>query len=167
MESHIDDPRTDPADAPMSAERMQVRFGTMTPQVIRFLARLSRLPIGTWSQIARSVPTDQPYVQLADAPPLDEAHEDAAAELVAARARLHAIMDGLPGPSARADRDVRAFSNIAQGMVDEAVLTRMHRVALTAVLAIVAQPQLSESDFALLYSPFATLIPVEELDPAA
>src|SRR5919112_5030413 len=141
MESHIDDPRPDPADAPMSAERMQVRFGTRTPQVIRFLSRLSRLPIGTWSQIARSVPADQPHVQLADAPPLDEEYEEAVAELAAARARLRAIMDGMPGPSARADVHVRAFSNIAQGMVDESVLTRMHRVALTAVLAIVAQPQ--------------------------
>jgi len=151
----------------MSAERMQVRFGAMTPQVLRFFARLSRLPIGTWSQIARSVPADQSHVQLADAPPLDEVHEEAAAELAAARARLRAIMDGMPGPSARADVHVRAFSNIAQGMVDEAMLTRMHRVAVTAVLAIIAQPQLSEADFAVLYSPFATLIPVEELDPAA
>jgi hypothetical protein len=73
----------------------------------------------------------------------------------------------MPGPVARADRHVRAFSNVAQGMVDEAALARMHRVALTAVLAIIAQPHLSASDFALLYSPFASLIPVEELDPAA
>jgi hypothetical protein len=166
MEPQTDEPRTDPASAPMSAERMQVRFGEMTPQVVRFLGRLARVPIGTWSQIAQSVPADQHRVPLADAPPIDEEEEEIG-ELAAARARLRAIVDGMPGPLERAEQRVRVVSRVAQGMVDEAVLARMHRVALTAVLALAAQPYLSESDFTLLYSPFAPLIPLEELNSAA
>jgi hypothetical protein len=154
-----------PAGVPMSDDRMQVRYGTMTRQVLGFYARLARLPLDDWSSVShpvarvRATPAE---LEVAIAEPDAESLESVAA----ARARLRAVMDTLPGPLTRAKRRVRGIIGVAEGIVPPSAQARMQRSALIAVLALIARPHLSEEDFELLYRPFASLIPLDELQSA-
>ena len=159
MESHIT-----PADVPMSDDRMQVRYGSMTRHVLAFYARLARLPLDDWSGVSQAVARVRATLdelEVAVAEPDAESLEAAAA----ARARLRVVMDALPGPLTRAKRRVRGIASVAEGIVAPGAQARMERVALIAVLALIARPHLSAEDFELLYRPFSSLIPLRELDP--
>ena len=153
-----------PSDLPMSANRMQVRYGTMTRQVLAFYSRLSKLPLDDWSSVSHTMPRVR-------ASPVDifvamtEPDDDSLEAAAAARARLRAVMDTMPGALARAKNRVRSISGVAEGLVADGTLARMQRVALIAVLALIARPHLSADDFDCLYRPFATLIPVDDLEP--
>jgi len=54
--------------------------------------------------------------------------------------------------------------SVAEGFVAPGTTARMKKVALTAALALVARPDLSEEDFEWLYAPFADTIPIDSLE---
>lgn len=113
--------------------------------VVRFYARLRKLPLGVWAELADTEPS-------------------ARAISAAALKRLHARLDRLPGISTRVNRRVHELTAVAEEFVPAAAASRMKRVALSAALALLVREQIPEEDFRTLYEPFATVIPVAELE---
>ena len=119
-----------------------------------FFARLRKVPLSAWIDAA---------VPFADVRGEDDFESEPTA---AARARLRAIVDRMPAGLTLAKERVQDYAAVAEGFAPHGVVSRMKRVALTAALALLARPLLSQAEFDRLYKPFSALIPVEELPRA-
>lgn len=129
----------------------QLPYGDRTGAVQQFFSRLTRMPLDAWARVAESVRLDP------------QGRSDEPEELKAARAKLRLAMDRFPRALGRAKSRVQDIAEVAADFTETKHLSAaMQRVALTAVLALIARPYLSEEEFALLYGPFATLIPIDE-----
>lgn len=140
-----------PFAAPLDAD---ARHGELPPLAAGFLERLRRLPLGSWADAARALDESGGLTLSGDvSAPLTDA----------ARARLRWLMDEMPGVTTKARRRVHDLAAVAQGFLHPREVARMKKAALTAVLALVARPDLDDDEFARLYAPFATLLPLEAL----
>lgn len=129
----------------------ELPYGDRTPAVQQFFSGLRRLPLDAWARGSRSVRID----------PQGRAEEPM--ELKAARAKLRLALDRMPRALGRAKGRVKDIIEVASDFTDTKVTcAAMQRVAITAVLALIARPYLAEDEFAMLYGPFAELIPIEE-----
>jgi hypothetical protein len=120
--------------------------------VLAFYDRLRRLPLGAWIQVGEALDAKD-----------DERRDEGRAALAFARARLRQVVDESPQLAARHGRRVQHVVTVADGVVHRTVLASMKKAALSAALALVVRPMLSDEVFARLYAPFAELIPLAEL----
>ena len=119
-----------------------------------FFTRLRKVPLSAWIDAA---------VPYADTRGEDDFESEPTS---VARARLRAIVDRMPAGLTLAKARVQDYAAVAEGFAPHGVVSRMRRVALTAALALIARPHLSQADFERLYRPFSALIPVDELPRA-
>lgn len=129
------------------------------PLVRGFYQHLRRLPLGIWAKLAEDPELDDaehPFLLRADE------HRSSSPDR-RARARLRQIIDEMPGAAAQVRARVHGLVAVADGFVHPRAVARMRKVALTAALALVARPKLTEEEFGLLYRPFARAIPLNEL----
>lgn len=148
-------PPTHHASPPFAAPfDLEARHNELPPLAASFLERLRRLPLGAWADAARALDESGALTLSGDvSTPLSDA----------ARARLRWLMDEMPGVTTKARRRVHDLAAVAQGFLHPREVARMKKAALTAVLALVARPDLDEDEFARLYAPFATLVPLDVL----
>ena len=126
-------------DAPMSPERMQVRFGPRTVMVERFLLHLSKLRVAEW--IAAGA---------------------------AAETALCGAMNDRESARVRVSQRVVNLATATKGIAPRASYDALLKAALTAVFAIISREEIGPTAFHLLYAPFATIIPIADLeDPAS
>ncbi|HSJ64829.1 MAG TPA: hypothetical protein VK922_13120 [Gemmatimonadaceae bacterium] len=131
-----------PQDAPFRAAEIPV-------SVIRFSERLRHLPLGIWAELSERIGrTGDGYTEF-----------DAAA----ARRRLRQIADGMPSSVTRVRGRILELVSCAEGFFRPDVLSRMKKVALTAALALAVRPHLAADEFARLYEPFSSVIPLDDL----
>ena len=152
-------------DAPMSPARMQVRFGPRTVLVERFLMRLSKLPVATWvgsAAIYQGLVRGEVSHYGLDGTLLDgDAWASADVALCGAMAERESAR-------VRVTRRVLHITSATKGIVPKHSYDAMLQAALTAVFAIICRDEIGPEAFRLLYAPFATAIPIEELEePAA
>lgn len=136
-----DDQRT--PNAPMSDERMQMRYGPMTPEVLAFYNRLRHIPLESWIDIAVRGEADSSRAEAA------RAAEEAA--------------DSVPGAVVRVRRAVEGIASGASAFAHPTDVARMARVATAAALALVARADLEAPIFERVYGVFADVIPAEGL----
>jgi hypothetical protein len=148
-------------DAPMSPERMQVRFGQNTVLVERFLLRLSRLPVADWMGVGATYEglLRGQVTQFAEPGTIADADAWASAE-----AALCGAMGDRESARNRVTRRVVHVCSATKGFVPHAAHDSMLQAALTAVQAIICREEIGSSAFHLLYAPFATAIPIAELE---
>lgn len=126
----------------------------MPPAVLAFLRQLKRLPLGVWADVAFSRTSRPADVVVESALPNS---------LVGARARLRRLIDARSGLAVRIRQRVHELVAVAEAFLHPAVVARMKKVGLSAALALAVREQLDPDDFALLYAPFAELIPLDDL----
>ena len=152
-------------DAPMSPERMQVRFGPRTAMVERFLLHLSKLRVADW------VTAGSTYEGLARGQIAARGGEGTPADAEAwkeAAAALDRAMDASEVGRVRIRQRVATLATATSGIAPRASYDSLFNAALTAALAIICRDEIGPQRFHLLYAPFATIIPIEELEnPAA
>ena len=125
--------------------------GEEATSLLPFMVRLKRVPLATWMRAA---------LPLADGASEHAYDSPLAAD---ARARLRTIVEHMPGGVAFARSRIHDYVAVAEGFAPPVIIVRMKRVALTAALALLARPHLSDEEFERLYGPFAALIPPDEL----
>ncbi|HEX6058403.1 MAG TPA: hypothetical protein VFZ11_05240 [Gemmatimonadaceae bacterium] len=152
-------------DAPMSPERMQVRFGPRTVMVERFLLQLSKLRVADWvtaGSTFEGLSRGQITPFGAEGTPAD------ATAWAEAEAALERAMQEKESARVRVSRRVVTLATATKGIAPRASYDALLGAALTAVFAIICRDELGAANFHLLYAPFATIIPIEELEsPAA
>jgi hypothetical protein len=152
-------------DAPMSPERMQVRFGQNTVLVERFLLRLSKLRVADWMAVgaAHDALVHGRATQFAEEGTIADVDAWASAETA-----LCGAMAERESARNRVSRRVVHVTSATKGFVPHAAYDSMLEAALTAVFAIICREDIGSTAFHLLYAPFSTAIPIVELeDPAA
>ncbi len=127
----------------MSNERMQMRYGPMTPEVLGFYNRLRHLPLESWIDIAARAEVDDGLAPAASA--------------------VEAAASTVPGAVHRVRRAVEGIASGASAFAHPADVARMARVATSAALALVARSELEPHTFDRVYGPFADVIPTEGL----
>lgn len=129
-------------------------YGSASIRVSRFLLRLQGLPAGAWLAATEAMTPRRR--------PADPVHVPLMEELAdhAARRRLHAALETMPGVVDRVRRRVDGLLGVFEGMVPTTHLARMRRAARLAALAIAAQPLLRPEDVARLCRPFRELVPI-------
>lgn len=137
------------AAAEPTAARVDTVVDELGPAVRAFTLRLQKLPIGEWVELA---------ARDANAEHVEPGEPDARA-----RRRLRRIMDAHPHVVVRLRERISFTLAAADGFAPPSLLPRMHRVALTAALALAARHELAPGDFLRLYRPFAPVVPVEQL----
>ncbi len=144
-------PLPDPAGRP---------YGPNTPAVRRFLQRFAALRPSEWERAARRYEEQQGTAAL-------DAADRALAQAVE-RAGRTAERDAVVGPLVQVVRDAPLAPPAgAPGDEGLALLPPVAEAALAALLALVVRDVLPERAFDALYAPFAELIPVDALGPAA
>lgn len=113
--------------------------------VVRFCERLRHLPLGVWADASERV-------------------ERADSLARAARGRLRQTVERMPWAKGHVTPRVNELVSVAEGFVAPGTTARMKKVAVTAALALVARPDLSDEDFKWLYAPFADTIPLDSLE---
>lgn len=148
-------------DAPMSPERMQVRFGPRTVMVERFLLHLSKLRVADWVTAGATFEalSRGQLTQVSD----DGAPADADAWAKAETA-LREAMDERVSARVRVSQRVVNVATATKGIAPRAAYDALLQAALTAVFSIICREEIGPAAFRLLYTPFATIIPVEELE---
>jgi hypothetical protein len=112
--------------------------------VIGYFNRLRRLPVGDWAAVARASAAD--------------------GNAAGAEATLRRVVGRMPGLAAQTQRRVQNFVEVAASCLTESDAAAMLHVALGAALALATRPLVGEEAFTTLYAPFASLIPLEDLD---
>jgi hypothetical protein len=148
-------------DAPMSPERMQVRFGQNTVLVERFLLRLSKLPVAEWMAVGAA------YEGLVHGRVTQFAEEGTIADADAWASAEAALCGAMASQESARNRVTRRVVNVAEatkGFVPHAAYDSMLQAALTAVQAIICREEIGSAAFHRLYAPFAPAIPIAELE---
>ena len=130
-------------------------YGPQTPAIRRFLQRFAALPSAEWDAAADA------YASGLETAAYVAADRDLARAVE--RAGRTAERDAVLGPLAQLVRVDRADAGLAE--LDAPV--DMHpaaEAALAALLALVVRDVLSPRAFAVLYGPFAGIIPTSTLD---
>jgi hypothetical protein len=152
-------------DAPMSPERMQVRFGQNTVLVERFLLRLSKLPVAEWMAVGAA------YDGLVRGKVTQFAEEGTIADVDAWASAETALCGAMAAQESARNRVTRRIVNVTEatkGFAPRASYDSMLEAALTAVQAIICREEIGSTAFHRLYAPFAAAIPIAELEePAA
>ena len=152
-------------DAPMSPERMQVRFGPRTVMVERFLLHLSKLRVAEWIAAGATFEalSRGQLSQFSENGTLADADAWAAAE-----AALCGAMNDRESARVRVSQRVVNLATATKGIAPRASYDALLKAALTAVFAIISREEIGPTAFHLLYAPFATIIPIADLeDPAS
>lgn len=113
--------------------------------VIGYFNNLRRVPVGQWAAVARDA--------------VDSGNDAAAA----AHASLRRVVSRVPGLAVQTQRRVQNLVEIAATCLPAADASAMRRVALGAALALATRSLLGDESFTLLYEPFASLIPLDDL----
>lgn len=151
-------------DAPMSPERMQVRFGPRTVMVERFLLHLSKLRVADWIAAGATFEglSRGQVTQFSSNGTQADADAWAAAETA-----LCGAMDQRESARVRVSRRIVNLATATKGIAPRSAYDSLLKAALMAVFAIICRDEIGPTYFHLLYTPFATIIPIEELeDPA-
>lgn len=152
-------------DAPMSPERMQVRFGPRTVMVERFLLHLSKLRVADWITAGA---TFDALSRGQFAPSSSNGMPAGADAWAAAQTTLREAMDERVSARVRVSQRVINVATATKGIAPRAAYDALLQAALTAVFAIICREEIGPAAFHLLYTPFSTIIPIEELeDPAS
>jgi hypothetical protein len=85
----------------------------------------------------------------------------------AAETALCGAMDERESARVRVSRRVVNLATATKGIAHRSAYDSLLKAALTAVFSIICRDEIGPTYFHLLYAPFATIIPIEELeDPA-
>jgi len=133
----------------------------MTADVLAFLAQLRRTPVHAWCHAAEldghigGRPDAGVEAPAASVPSVGGREADQRA-----RARLRELMDTMPEVVRRIRAHLDHDLSILDGIAPPPAVAHMRRAARLAACSIAARPFLTPEEFALLYRPFTTLIPL-------